>query len=47
MSKQERTKLFHEGSYVAEVDVELLKFRLGAQWSPRKVFDEKRIHGDN
>ena len=32
MSKQKRTKLVHEGSYVAEVDVELLEEPEG--WSP-------------
>ena len=32
MSKRKRTKLIHEGSYVAEVDVELLEEPEG--WSP-------------
>ena len=32
MSKRRRTKLIHEGSYVAEVDVELLEEPEG--WSP-------------
>ena len=32
MSKKKRTKLVHEGSYVAEVDVELLDEPEG--WSP-------------
>ena len=32
MSKRKRTKLIHEGSYVAEVDVELLEESDG--WSP-------------
>ena len=32
MSKRKRTKLVHEGSYVAEVDVELLEESEG--WSP-------------
>lgn len=32
MSKRRRTKLVHEGSYVAEVDVELLEDSEG--WSP-------------
>ena len=32
MSKRKRTKLVHEGSYVAEVDVELLEEPEG--WSP-------------
>ncbi len=32
MSKRTRTKLVHEGSYVAEVDVELLEDPEG--WSP-------------
>ena len=32
MNKKERTKLVHEGNYVAEVDVELLKEPEG--WSP-------------
>ena len=32
MSKKKRTKLIHEGSYVAEVDVELLEESEG--WSP-------------
>ena len=32
MSKKKRTKLVHEGSYVAEVDVELLEEPEG--WSP-------------
>ena len=32
MSKRKRTKLVHEGSYVAEVDVELLENHDG--WSP-------------
>ena len=32
MKKKERTKLVHEGNYVAEVDVELLEEPEG--WSP-------------
>ena len=32
MSKRKRTKLIHEGNYVAEVDVELLEDPEG--WSP-------------
>ena len=32
MNKRERTKLVHEGNYVAEVDVELLEEPEG--WSP-------------
>lgn len=32
MSKRKRTKLVHEGRYVAEVDVELLEDDTG--WSP-------------
>ena len=32
MSKRKRTKFIHEGSYVAEVDVELLEESEG--WSP-------------
>ena len=32
MNKKERTKLVHEGNYVAEVDVELLEEPEG--WSP-------------
>ena len=32
MNKKERTKFVHEGNYVAEVDVELLKEPEG--WSP-------------
>ena len=32
MSKKKRTKLIHEGDYVAEVDVELLEEPEG--WSP-------------
>jgi len=32
MSKRKRTKLIHEGSYVAEVDVEILEGPEG--WSP-------------
>ena len=32
MSKRKRTKLVHEGNYVAEVDVELLEKTEG--WSP-------------
>ena len=32
MSKRKRTKLIHEGSYVAEVDVEILDESDG--WSP-------------
>ena len=32
MNKRERTKLVHEGNYVAEVDVELLEEPAG--WSP-------------
>ena len=32
MSKRDRTKLVHEGNYVAEVDVELLEKPEG--WSP-------------
>ena len=32
MSKRKRTKLVHEGNYVAEVDVELLQEPEG--WSP-------------
>ena len=32
MSERERTKLVHEGNYVAEVDVELLEEPEG--WSP-------------
>ena len=32
MSKRRRTKLVHEGSYVAEVDVEILEEPEG--WSP-------------
>ena len=32
MSKRKRTKLIHEGSYVAEVDVEVLEEPDG--WSP-------------
>ena len=32
MSKRKRTKLVHEGNYVAEVDVELLQEAEG--WSP-------------
>ena len=32
MSKRKRTKFIHEGSYVAEVDVELLEDPEG--WSP-------------
>lgn len=32
MSKRKRTKLVHEGRYVAEVDVELIEDDIG--WSP-------------
>lgn len=32
MKKRRRTKLVHEGKYVAEVDVELLE--TGEEWSP-------------
>lgn len=32
MTKRVRTKLVHEGEYVAEVDVELLE--TGDEWSP-------------
>jgi hypothetical protein len=32
MKKRVRTKLVHEGQYVAEVDVELLE--IGDEWSP-------------
>ena len=32
MKKRVRTKLVHEGNYVAEVDVELLE--TGDEWSP-------------
>ncbi len=32
MSKRKRTKLVHEGRYVAEVDVELIQDHTG--WSP-------------
>ena len=34
MSKRERTKLVHEGNYVAVVDVELLEEPEGEGWSP-------------
>ncbi len=32
MSKRKRTKLIHEGNYIAEVDVELLEDTEG--WAP-------------
>ena len=38
MSKKKRTKLVHEGSYVAEVEVELLDEPEG--WSPYLSLDD-------
>lgn len=38
MSKKKRTKLVHEGSYVAEVDVDLLDEPEG--WSPCLSLDD-------
>lgn len=38
MKKRVRTKLVHEGKYVAEVDVELLE--TGDEWSPYLSVDD-------
>lgn len=38
MKKRVRTKLVHEGEYVVEVDVELLK--TGDEWSPYLSLDD-------
>jgi hypothetical protein len=38
MKKRVRTKLVHEGTYVAEVDVELLE--TGDEWSPYLSLDD-------
>jgi hypothetical protein len=38
MKKRVRTKLVHEGKYVAEVDVELLE--TGDEWSPYLSLDD-------
>ena len=38
MKKRVRTKLVHEGNYVAEVDVELLE--TGEEWSPYLSLDD-------
>jgi hypothetical protein len=38
MKKRVRTKLVHEGKYVAEVDVELLD--TGDEWSPYLSLDD-------
>lgn len=38
MKKRVRTKLVHEGNYVAEVDVELLE--TGDEWSPYLSLDD-------
>ncbi len=38
MKKRVRTKLIHEGQYVAEVDVELLE--TGDEWSPYLSLDD-------
>jgi hypothetical protein len=38
MRKRHRTKLVHEGQYVAEVDVELLD--MGDGWSPYLSLDD-------
>jgi len=38
MNKRKRTKLIHEGRYVAEVEVELLE--TDDQWSPYLSLDE-------
>ena len=38
MSKRKRTKLVHEGNYVAEVDVELLQEPEG--WSPHLSLED-------
>ena len=38
MKKRGRTKLVHEGQYVAEVDVELLE--TGDEWSPYLSLDD-------
>jgi hypothetical protein len=40
MTKKSRTKLVHEGSYVAEVDVELIDEPNG--WSPYLSLDDAR-----
>ncbi len=38
MKKRRRTKLVHEGQYVAEVDVELINMNKG--WSPYLSLDD-------
>ena len=38
MKKRRRTKLVHEGQYVAEVDVELIDMNKG--WSPYLSLDD-------
>ena len=38
MKKRQRTKLVHEGQYVAEVDVELIDMNKG--WSPYLSLDD-------
>jgi len=38
MKKRQRTKLVHEGKYVAEVDVELLE--ADEEWSPYLSLDD-------
>jgi hypothetical protein len=38
MKKRRRTKLIHEGQYVAEVDVELIDMNKG--WSPYLSLDD-------
>lgn len=38
MKKRRRTKLVHEGQYVAEVDVELIDMNTG--WSPYLSLDD-------
>ena len=40
MTKRSRTKLIHEGNYVAEVDVELLEDENG--WSPYLSLDDAK-----
>ena len=44
MSTRKRTKLIHEGSYVAEVDVEILEQPEG--WSPYLSLEDAYRHDD-
>ena len=40
MNKRQRTKLVHEGQYVAEVDVEVIEMDMNKGWSPYLSLDD-------